>query len=130
VFHDLVAKIHRRGLLIIVSDGFGEVRDLLAALAHFRHARHDVVLFQIWDRAELDFPFTQWTRFESLEVQDQFQLVDPVHLRHAYLEKLASFREELRDGCHRHRVDLVPLVTDQPYADALAEYLTLRRRHG
>jgi hypothetical protein len=31
-------------------------------------------------------------------------------------------------GLHRHRIDLVPMVTDQPYAEALAQYLTLRMR--
>ena len=128
VFHDLVPKIHRRGLLIVISDCFGDVTSLLASLAHFRHAHHELVVFQIWDRAELDFPFTQWTRFESLERADHHRLVDPAQLRAAYLEKVRVFREELKRGCSRHRIDLVPMVTDQPYADALATYLTIRKR--
>ena len=41
---------------------------------------------------------------------------------------LETFRAELKQGCHRHRIDLVPMVTDQPYAEALAQYLTLRMR--
>ena len=130
VFHDLVPKIHRRGLLIILSDCFGDVGEFLSALAHFRHSHHEIIVFQIWDRAELDFPFRRWTRFESLEQADRYRLADPAHLRRAYLENLARFREELRRGCHRHRVDLVPLVTDRPYAEALANYLMLRRRRA
>src|ERR1700761_2236879 len=35
VFHDLVPKLHRRGLLVIISDLFGDVTSLLKALAHF-----------------------------------------------------------------------------------------------
>ncbi|MBM4153692.1 MAG: DUF58 domain-containing protein [Lentisphaerae bacterium] len=130
VFHDLVARVHRRGLLIVISDCFGRVPDLLSALAHFRHARHEVILFQVWDPAELEFPFRTWTRFESLERAAHHQFVDPATLREAYLRRVAEFREELKRGCHRHRVDLVPLVTDRPYADALAQYLTLRRRRA
>ncbi len=130
VFHDLVPKIHRRGLQIIISDCFGNVADLLAALAHLRHAHHEVIVFQIWDRAELDFPFTHWTRFESLEREGHHHLVDPMHLRKAYMANLEKFQEELKAGCYRYRIDLVPLVTDQPYAEALAQYLTLRRRRG
>src|SRR3954466_12894664 len=42
VFHDLVPKLHRRGLLIIISDLFGDVPALLKALAQFRHARHEI----------------------------------------------------------------------------------------
>ena len=130
IFHDLVAKIHRRGLLIVISDCFDNVPELLSGLAHFRHARHDLIVFQIWDRAELEFPFQQWTRFESMEQAEHFQLVDPAHLRQAYLKRLETYREELKSGCHRHRIDLVPLVTDQPYADALVQYLNLRRRRA
>jgi len=128
VFHQLVAKIHRRGLLIILSDCFGEVSELMSALAHFRHARHDIIIFQIWDRDELDFPFHQWTRFDSLESVADHRLVDPIRLRSTYMENLENFRAALKQGCHRHRIDLVPLVTDEPYAVALAHYLARRMK--
>lgn len=130
VFHDLVPKLHRRGLLIILSDCFGDVNELMSSLAHFRHARHEIIVFQIWDRAELDFPFKRWTKFESMEIAGRHELVDPAQLRSAYLDNLAKYREELKRGCHRHRIDLVPVVTDQPYAEALATYLALRGGRG
>jgi uncharacterized protein (DUF58 family) len=128
VFHDLVPRIHRRGLLIILSDCFGDVQNLLTALAHLRHAHHEIMIFQIWDKDELEFPFRQWTRFDCLEIDGKKHLIDPNHLRSAYLENLDRFRAELKQGCHRHRIDLVPMTTDRPYAEALAEYLTLRMR--
>jgi uncharacterized protein (DUF58 family) len=128
VFHEMVAKIQRRGLVIIISDLFGDVDHLLKALAHFRHARHEMLIFQIWDPDELDFPFRQWTQFSSLETANRRHLVDPAQIRRAYLEKLALFREKLTNGCNRHRINLVPMSTDQPYSDAVAAYLGLRRR--
>lgn len=127
VFHDLVPKLNRRGLIILISDLFGDVSKLMKGLAHFRHARHEIVVFQIWDRDELDFPFKQWTRFDSLE-SARNHMIDPSHLRKAYQENLEKFREELKQGCNRHRIDIVPMITDEPYADALAYYLSLRRR--
>lgn len=126
VFHQLVPKIHRRGLLIIFSDCFSNVPELLSALAHLRHAHHEIILFQIWDRDELEFPFRQWTRFDSLETETDKRLLDPASMRAVYLENLERFRKELKDGCHRHRIDLVPMVTDKPYAEALAHYLARR----
>jgi uncharacterized protein (DUF58 family) len=130
VFRELVPRIHRRGLLIILSDCFGEVKDLVTALAQFRHARHEILLFQILDRDELTFPFKRWTKFDSLEVADQFRLIEPAQFRAAYLDNLKKFQHELVAGCRRHRIDLVPMVTDQPYADALATYLTKRLSRG
>jgi uncharacterized protein (DUF58 family) len=126
VFHDLVPKLHRRGLLVILSDCFGDVPSLLKALAHFRHAHHEILIFQLWDRDELEFPFKQWTQFESLETEAK-HLLDPVLLREAYLANLETFRSELLRGCRRHKIDLVPFVTDQPYAEALAAYVGRRR---
>jgi uncharacterized protein (DUF58 family) len=126
VLHDLVPRLQRRGMIVILSDLFGDVQELLSALAHMRFARHEVVVFQIWDPDELEFSFRQWTRFDCLEVDGKKYLVDPNHLRASYLEHLERFRAELKRGCHRHHVDLVPIRTDRPYAEVLAEYLTLR----
>ena len=128
VFHEMAGKIQRRGLVIVISDLFGDVDHLLKALAHFRHSRHEMMIFQIWDPDELDFPFRQWTQFSSLETANRQHLVDPAQIRRAYLEKLSQFREKLTTGCSRHRINLVPMTTDQPYSDALAAYLGLRRK--
>jgi uncharacterized protein (DUF58 family) len=130
VFRDLVPKLHRRGLLVIISDCFGDVPSLLKALAHFRHAHHEILIFQIWDRDELEFPFQNWTQFESLETAGHKHLLDPALLRQTYLARLEHFREELVMGCRRHKIDLVPFTTDQPYAEALAAYVCRRRAVG
>ena len=128
VFHEMVSKLHRRGLVVIISDLFGDVDQLMKALAHFRHSNHEILIFQIWDPDELDFPFRQWTQFASLESATNRYLVDPAQIRRAYLEKLAQFREQLTNGCNRHRISLVPLTTDQPHAASLAAFLSYRRK--
>jgi uncharacterized protein (DUF58 family) len=130
VFHDLVPKLHRRGLLIIISDCFGEVSNFLKALAHFRHARHEILVFQIWHPDELAFQFKGWTQFECMERDGVKHLLDPAILRQAYLANLEKFRTDLTRGCRRHKVDLVPFTTDEPYAKALAAYLSRRLARG
>ncbi len=130
VFHDLVPKLHRRGLLIIISDCFGEVSNFLKALAHFRHARHEILVFQIWHPDELAFQFKGWTQFECMERDGVKHLLDPAILKQAYLANLEKFRSELTRGCRRHKVDLVPFTTDEPYAKALAAYLSRRLARG
>jgi uncharacterized protein (DUF58 family) len=130
VFHDLVPKLHRRGLLVIISDLFGDVPSLLRALAHFRHAHHEILIFQIWHPDELAFRFKGWTQFESLEQAGVKHLLEPALLREAYLTNLTKFRDELTQGCRRHKIDLVPFTTEQPYAEALAAYLGRRAGRG
>lgn len=126
VFHELAPKLSRRGLLVLISDCFGDVPTLLKSLAHFRHAHHEVLILQVWDPDELEFPFKDWTRFECAEREGLQQMGDPAQLRGVYLENLARFREELSVGCRKHRVHLVSFTTDQPYAEALSAYLSRR----
>lgn len=130
VFHKMAAKISRRGLVVVLSDLFDDVDKLMKSLAHFRHANHEILVLQIWDPDELDFPFRQWTQFASLEASENRHLVDPAQIRRAYLAKLEEYRAQLAKGCSRQRITLVPMTTGQPYSDALAAFLAARRRTG
>jgi len=66
VFHDLAGRIVRRSLIMVLSDLFDDVADLLTGLKHFRHKGHDVIVFHILDRAEAEFPFQETTLFRGL----------------------------------------------------------------
>ena len=127
VFHDIVPRIDKRGMVFILSDCFTDVKSLLASIAHFRHASHEVVIFHVMDRDEVEFPFDAWTRFENLERIAEFQMVDPASFRAAYLDNFAKFTEALKLGCQRHRVELVPMYTHEPLTDSLARFLRMRQ---
>lgn len=128
VFHRLAAKLHRRGLLIILSDAFGDVDSIGRALAHFRAAHHELIFFQILDPDELDFPFSGRVQFRDLERPGHQETVDARSLRRAYLRRLEDHQRALQSACRKHRVDLVRMTTDRPLAEALHEYLAFRRR--
>ncbi len=127
VFHLLIPRLKRRGMVVIFSDCFGDMDSLIRSLAHFRTAGHEVILFHIVDPDESDFPFREWTRFENLELTENFRMVDPIHFRSAYLENYRNFKSQLQRACRRNQVDLVPLQTDKPFEDALAHYLMRRQ---
>lgn len=128
VLETLPQRVKRRGLLILISDLFDDADALLKAVGVLRKQGHELVVFQIWDRDELEFPFSRWSRFENLENGEDFLMLDPPAIRAGYLKVLAEFREKLRDGLRKHEVDLVPMVTDEPHAEALRKYLALRMR--
>lgn len=126
-------KLKRRGLLILVSDCFDEVDALMRSLSYFRHSGSEVVIFQIWDKDELDFPFRQRTQFRSLEATSNQRLVDPNAIRTAYLKRVAEFQEQMTERTARERIDLITCTTDQSYADILSAYIARResvRRGG
>jgi uncharacterized protein (DUF58 family) len=125
IFHDLAERLKRRGLVLILSDLFDDVASMMAGLKHFRHRRHDVVVFHVLDRAELEFPFRQTTLFRGLEQMPDV-LTDPRALRKAYLDEFGRFLQAVRKGCRGQHVDYVLLATDQSLEVALASYLASR----
>jgi uncharacterized protein (DUF58 family) len=125
VLHELAERFVRRGLVLILSDFFDRPDDLVRALAHFRHRRHDVILMQVLDRAEEEFPFEELTRFEGLE-EPQHVLADGRALRAAYLRHFQSAQRQLQRGCREHGMQYVRLRTDRPVDLALRTFLTTR----
>jgi uncharacterized protein (DUF58 family) len=126
-FHELAERIKRRGLIIVISDLFGPAEEALLGLRHFRHRKHEVVVFQILDRHEIDFPFDDLTRFDGLEGEPEL-LVDPNQIREQYLSEFRAFLDRLERGCREIDVDLVRMATDEPIDQKLAAYLASRMR--
>jgi len=128
VLESLGNHLKRRGLVILISDFFDDAASLLKAIGVLRHQGQEVVVLQLWDRDELEFPFSRFARFENLEnSQDNVQL-DPAAVRNRYLEVLSEFRAQITEGLRKHQVDLLQLPTDQSHSTALRQYLTLRMR--
>ncbi len=127
IFHELAERLSRRGVVVILSDLFDDPESMLAGLKHFRHRRHDVIVMQILDPAELDFPFQQPTLFKGLERLGEL-LVDPARLRKAYQEEFHAFQKSVAAGCRSQGADYVLLRTDQPLDAALTAYLHRRQQ--
>jgi uncharacterized protein (DUF58 family) len=118
-------QLRKRGLVVLVSDLVGDVDDVLRGLRRLRGHKHDVIVFQVLDPAECDFPFDQMTLFEGLEEFPDL-LADPKSLRKTYLDHLADFRQRLRVGCLAERIDIVEMNTRTPLDVALTTYLAHR----
>lgn len=125
-FHDIAEQTKRRGLVVVLSDLFGDVDDILAGLRHFRYRRHEVVVLHILDDDEIRFPFDDLTKFEGLELEPEI-LVDPRGIREEYLRQFNAFCAELERGCREIQVDLVRMPTSREPAEALTQYLAARR---
>ena len=128
LWHQVAGRLKRRGLVVILSDCFDELGPLTRALQHFRHRRHEVLLFHILAPEEIDFPFKKWTQFRDLEVAGHRLLVDPQRLRKEYLANFERFRKDLREAAGKAQVDYHLLRTDEPVERALGVYLSKRQR--
>lgn len=125
IFNDLAERIKQRGLILIISDLFDDVDAILMGLKHFRHKRHEVVVLQVVDPAEQDFPFRDPTLFKGLENWPEM-MTDPRSLKAAYQSEFESFLTAIRRGCRDLRMDHVLLRTDTPLDIALSAFLASR----
>ena len=127
VFHDMAERIKRRSMIVVISDLLDDAQETLKALRHFRHNRHEVVLFHVLDRDELTFPFRETVIFEGMENEGNLP-ADPNALRQEYLRLITDHIEALRRGCREGGMDYVQFCTDEPPDVHLAQYLSTRGR--
>lgn len=126
-FHELAERLEARSLVVILSDFFGDVEDMLAGMQHLRHRRHDVIAMQIVDGAEIDFPFRDSTLFEGMEELPDV-LTDPRALQKAYQREFGGFLQRLERGVRARGGDYVLIRTDTLLDKALSSYLAARNR--
>ena len=124
--HRLAERIHRRGLVILISDLLDEVDPILNGFMHFRHDRHEVLVFHILDPREVDFNFGRQAKFQDMET-GELMSTEPWHIQQAYREAVERFRTAMGARCREQRIDYVPLTTDQPLDIALLAYLNKRQ---
>jgi hypothetical protein len=116
-------------LVIIFSDFFAEPEALLNCFQHLRFQKHDLAIFHLLDRMELDFQFDRPVRFVDLE--SSFSLVtESATIRDEYLQQLQAFLVRLKAGCQEFKADYRQVITDRDYGDVLADFLVERARHA
>jgi uncharacterized protein (DUF58 family) len=127
VFHELAERFSKRGVVVVLSDLFGDPADIVAGLKHFRHRQHDVIVLHMLDPAELDFPFEQPTLFRGLEQLPEV-VADPRALRRAYLKEFERYLAQVAQQCRAAGVDYQQVRTDTPLDVVLSSYLAERSR--
>lgn len=127
--HLLAERLARRGLVIILSDLFDNPDSVMAALKHFRHNHHEVIVMQILDPLERTFAFGNDANFKDLET-DELLMTQPFHVQKTYREAMQQFIERYKKECRENLIDFVLLDTTTSFDVGLLNYLNKRRRLG
>jgi uncharacterized protein (DUF58 family) len=130
LLHALAGRIKRRGLIVILSDGFDKLDDLTAALRHLRHRHHEVLFLQVLAPEEEEFPFRRPSKFRNLENADKTLRVNPSALRAAYLAKFEGFCRELKEAVRGMDADYHRVSTALTHERTLLDYLATRSGRG
>ena len=127
VMHQIAEAISRRALVVIISDLLDDQEAIIKAIAHFRKNMHDVIVFHVFDPAELTLDLKRGAQFEDLETGEKI-IADPRSMSKEYKDIMGKFLERYRETCAEMKVDYRLVTTDEPVDTFVRAYLEERKR--
>ena len=119
--HEVAESIKSRALVIIYSDFLDDPKSIADVIHHLRDRKHEVVLFHIMDRQEVDFIFDRPTRFIDLEGGASL-LTEPSIIREEYLKQMRIHLNEIKKICTETQSSHYETITDLPVDEALKKF--------
>jgi len=125
--HLAAAMARRRGLVVVISDLFGEPEAIAGGLDHLRYLNHEVVLFHLMDPTERDLAVDGNIRFRDLETGETLT-TQAEGVRDAYRKAVNDWLDAVEVECRKRSIDRVELVTTDPPDRAVLGYLIKRAK--
>ena len=127
LLQNMIRLIHRRSIVLFFSDLQEDSDGITEAFQQLKFLGHECMIFQVLDRDELEFPFSQPAVFRDLE-NGARRMVDPAAARAKYLKRFESFMAEYRNLFHSLEMPHCVVRTDTEPWEALTLFLKERRR--
>lgn len=125
--HQAAELAGRRGLVVLLSDLFGDLDQIVGGLDHLRYHNHEVIIFHIMDPWERDLSVDGHIRFRDLESGESLT-TQAEGVRDAYKKAVDDWRQKLEVECRKRAIDRIELTTQDPPDRALLDYLVRRAR--
>jgi hypothetical protein len=109
VLHNLADRIKKRGLIILITDLLDDPEKVMLGLQHFRHEKHEVVLFHLLDQEEIDFSYNKKTRFIDMETGEEI-ITQPWEIKKTYQKKI----EEMKAYFHQNATNPTSIMCRLP----------------
>lgn len=123
----VAAAIHRRGIVVLISDLYDEPSAILDAVKGLRYKGNDLIVFHVLDPAELNFPYDEAANYRDLESGEAVPII-PEYLREEYRKLVKAHVSALSKSFGDNRIDYALLDTSTPLDYALFHYLARRER--
>jgi uncharacterized protein (DUF58 family) len=125
ILDQIAEKLNHRSLIVILSDFFDDIESIQSGLRHLRYKKHELMVFQILDPMEINFPFEDVTLFKGLEGLGDL-LTEPRALRDGYLAQLNDFTEQMKKMCRGMHMDFQRFNSGDSLDVALSSFLATR----
>ena len=126
-YKEIFAGAQKRELLVFVTDLYQEQNEIFALLDTLNTLRHEIVVFHVLAKNEIDLDFKGYSTFEDLETGQIIQL-DQAKARKEYQEKFSKYLEYTRIKMLDRRIYYRTVTTDEPLDQALRDFLKQRSK--
>ncbi len=123
---ELLPLVKRRSLFIIFSDLLEDPEKVTKNISIMKAKKHEVIVFQILDKKELDLSFYTEALFRDME-DSKTIIADPKNIKNLYTKKFEEFISNYKMGFAPKRIDYSQIITDTPYDKVLTQYLEKRK---
>ena len=132
ILHQLAEKIHRRSLVVLFSDMFDTANsgdEMLSALQHLKHNKHEVLLFHVTDhKTEFEFDFEDRPyEFIDSETKERIRL-NPAAIKKEFRKRMNTEYHDLYLKCAKLKIDLIEADINESFDEVLKAYLIKRQK--
>jgi len=126
VLNKVAAQINARGLVIVVSDLLCDLDALYQGLGRVQRQGHDILVFHVLDKEEIELPFNDSVLFRDIEGSEEI-FAEPWAFRQAYRRAMDDFILDVGNRCRGAGIDYTLLTTSDDLGQGLARYLHRRQ---
>lgn len=123
--HDIALMMKRKSFVVVISDFFSDVDDIMSGLDRLRFAGHNVIAMHTLDPYEMQFPFKGTWQFDGLE-QEEPLTTQADRIREDYLTNFNQYLDEFKAACGSSGVDYSLVDTSRPLDVLLSEFFHQR----
>ncbi|PWS29613.1 DUF58 domain-containing protein [Pedobacter yonginense] len=126
-YKEIFAGTQKRELLVFVTDLYQTDNEIFNLLDTLNTLRHEIVVFHVVSRNEMELDFKGYTAFEDLETGETIQ-IDLAKARTDYKNKLNLYLEDTRIKMLDRRIYYRMVFTNEPLDEALRDFLKQRNK--
>lgn len=127
IYKPLYVSGGTKELTIFISDLYQNTDEIFEMLDVAGTMKHEVIVFHLMSRNELELDFKGYSNFEDLETGETIQ-VDQESIRKTYLSNLQSYLEQVKRRALDKRIFYRMLSTDEPLDLAIRDFLNQRKK--
>ncbi len=122
----IVDRTEPKGLIAVVSDMMYDPAPVQRELGRLQAQGHEVLLLQLRDPTEEDFPFNRWVQFHDLENAGVKHRLDAAILKRIYREEYQALIQEWEAWAKKYNVHFVSFRTEEHVETVLSQYIAFR----